>query len=534
MTDTRHRILWADDEIDMLRPHIMFLESKGYDVTRVSNGEDAVSLVRESSLAGATNGFDVIFLDEQMPGMGGLGALNEIKQINPALPVVMITKSEEEKLMEQAIGRKISDYLTKPVNPSQILLSLKKLLDGRRIAGEAASRDYIQEFNGISRQLMMGPTAEEWLDIHQKLSTWDVELDSHSDLGLRQTIADQKRECNVEFGKFVERNYADWAYADREDRPPLSVDVIREAVIPELQNHERPVVLFVVDCLRLDQWLAMEPLLYEFYSMTKSLYFSILPTATPYSRNAIFSGLFPADIEKRHPDLWARSEDDETSHNRFERDFLIDQLKRRGVQLKNDPKYVKIITADDAHQAEGNILSFTRNNRLTAVVVNFVDILTHSRSESDLLKEIAPDESALRGLAKTWFEHSALFNMLKLLATTDAVVLITTDHGSIRCNRGAKVLADRETSTNLRYKHGRNLKVDSRQAIVLKSGDPYRLPRRGVNTNYIIAKEDQYFVYPTNYHKYLNQYRDSFQHGGASLEEMVLPIVRLESKVNPA
>jgi CheY-like chemotaxis protein len=463
-----------------------------------------------------------------MAGKGGLETLAEIKEISPSLPVVMITKNEEESLMEEAIGGKISDYLTKPVNPSQILLACKKFLEGKKIQSEQVSKDYVEEFNFISRALMNPLTYKGWVDLYVKMVSWEMEFDKHPGLGLQQMLSDQRRECNAEFSKFIEQKYPLWLH-QKDDRPPLSVDVVDKFVIPQLKDGTS-VFFFVIDCMRLDQWLVMEQYLQEHYTMEKDYYYSILPTATPYSRNAIFSGLFPAEIEQRFPEIWQSGEDDENSHNRHERQLLDKLLERRRIDLKPEPKYIKILDGEFGRQTENNILSYA-SNRLTSIVVNFVDMLAHGRSDSALLKEIAPDESAYRSLTDSWFKHSSLYGMLQTLSTKKGVkIIITTDHGSVRCLRGSKVVGDREASTNLRYKFGRNLKSDSRQAIFIKNPEDYKLPRRGVTINYIIAKEDYYFVYPTDYHKYLNQYRDSFQHGGISMEEVILPVITLEPK----
>jgi CheY-like chemotaxis protein len=507
------RILWVDDEIELLRPHILLLTEKGYSVDTSTNGEDAVEMVKRRP-------FDLVFLDEMMAGMGGLRTLSEIKDIRPELPVVMITKNEDEGLMEEAIGVKISDYLTKPVNPSQVLLACKKFLEGKKIAGEYASRDYIKEFNEISLALQSNPSAEDWISIYTKLVDWSTEMDRHSELGLKQTLTDQIRECNVEFSKFIERNYRHWL--EQKTRPTLSVDVAERHLIPELQNGAA-VFFFVIDCLRMDQWILMEEVLREMYDVSREYYFSILPTATPYARNAIFSGVYPSEIEVRFPEIWEQWEDDDNSRNRYEHQFLDNLLVRRKIKLQPDSKYIKILDPEFGKTIEQNITSYTKN-RLTSIVVNFVDMLAHGRSDSQLLKEIAPDEAAYRSLTKSWFMHSSLFGMLRTLSRH------TTDHGSIRSLRGTKVLGDREASTNLRYKYGRNLKCDERHAIYVKNPADFRLPKRSVTINYIIAKEDYYFVYPTDYHKYISQYRDSFQHGGISMEEMILPVIRLTPK----
>ncbi len=521
MEEQKGHILWVDDEIDILNSHIRFLKERGYAVDTASNGEDAISLVRQG-------GIDLIFLDEMMPGMGGLQTLGEIKELRPNLPVVMVTKSEEESLMEDAIGSKISDYLTKPVNPSQILAACKKFLETRSIRGAAVSKDYIQEFNQIATAIGENPGFQEWIDIYSRLVNWGIELDDHPELGLNQTLLDQVRECNLAFGRFIEKNYREWI-EQKSNRPTMSPEVVDHFLLPELQEG-RSVFFFVIDCLRLDQWYMMESALLEYFDISKEFYYSILPTATPYSRNAIFSGSYPSDLELRFPELWEMSEDDENSRNRYERQFLDKLLERRKVVLKPEAKYIKILDAEFGRNVENNITSYAQS-RLTSIVVNFVDMLAHGRSDSSLLKEIAPDESAYRSLTKSWFLHSSLFGMLKSLSRLPNVtILLTTDHGSIRSLRGAKVLGDREASTNLRYKYGRNLKCEEKTAIFVKNPLDFKLPKRGVTTNYIIAREDYYFVYPTDYHKYLNYYRDSFQHGGVSMEEMILPLVRLKPK----
>lgn len=522
MEHSKGNILWVDDEIELLRAHIVLLKEKGYSVDTAANGEDAIEIVK-------TKHFDLAFLDEMMPGKGGLETLAVIKEIAPSLPVVMITKNEAESLMEEAIGGKISDYLTKPVNPSQILLVCKKFLEGKKIQGEHVSRDYTMEFSSISRMLLNPMDYTEWIDLYLKMTNWEMELDKHPELGLQKMLADQRKESNAEFSKYVEKNYQNWINK-KDNRPALSTEIIEKYVIPQL-NEKKSVFLFVIDCLRLDQWLVMEEYLRELYSIEKEYYYSILPTATPYSRNAIFSGLFPLELEQRYPDLWQGEDDSESSHNKYEKELLVKLLERKKVPMKSEPKYVKILDPEFGRQVQSNIISYTQN-KLTAIVVNFVDMLAHGRSDDPILKEIAPDESAYRSLTNSWFKHSSLYGMFQALATRkDVKIIVTTDHGSVRCMRGSKVIGDKEASTNLRYKFGRNLKSDDKQSIFLKNPKDFKLPQRGVTTNYIVAKEDYYFVYPTEYHKYLNQYRDSFQHGGISLEEMILPVVTMEPKV---
>ena len=532
MPPTPH-ILWADDEIDLLKPHIMFLESKGYVVASVSNGADAVAKVKSER-------FDVVLLDEQMPGMGGLEALTEINRVMPDLPVVMITKSEEERLMEEALGNKISDYLTKPVNPSQVLLTCKRILDRPRFQSQAMSQNYLQSFNKITSALSDRLYHDDWVDLYRELVRFDIDLEG--DESVRQILDDQYKEANRIFGRFVEDHYRDWiADSDSppgDDRPMLSHDVVAQSVLPLLpggpgekgsskSNAKRPVVFFVIDCMRYDQWLMFEPLLYPLYESSTTFHSSILPTATPYSRNAIFSGMLPRDLARTYPRLWADGEEDEHSRNRDEEVFLKNQLKRmhRDVKLRYD----KLVGTADGRDFQNNINELKQFD-LSAVVVNFVDILAHSRSDSAVLKEIAPDERAHRALTRTWFEHSWLYQAFQDLAKDDVTVVVTTDHGAIRSLHPTRVIGDRQTSTALRYKYGRNLKCDEKHAIFVKNPADFGLPSGGVNTNYIIAKEDYYFVYPTNYNQYVNKYRDTLQHGGAALEEVILPIITMKPR----
>ena len=515
------RILWADDEVDLLKPHILFLESKGYDVTSVTNGADAVEKVRAEP-------FEVVLLDEQMPGMDGLETLTEINRIVPDLPVVMVTKSEEERIMEEALGRRISDYLTKPVNPSQVLLTCKRILDRKRLLHEQISQSYLQAFNAITSALMNPLSVDEWIDLYVQLVKFDLDLEG--DEGVRQILEDQYREANRAFGKYIEDNYVDWIRqvddGRRDHRPLLSHEVVPAAVVPQLGTNG-PVIFFVIDCMRYDQWIMFERLLSPHFQIETSFHFSLLPTATPYSRNAIFSGLLPRELAKRYPKIWADGEEDEYSRNRSEDVFLQDQLKRNRVDCR--VRYDKLTGAGDGRDFAQSIHDLLQQD-LSAVVVNFVDVLAHSRSDSAVLKEIAPDERAYRGLTRTWFEHSWLFQALKDLASTECTVVVTTDHGAVRSLHAAKVIGDRHTSTALRYKYGRNLKCDDRHAIFVKDPESYGLPSTGINSNYIIAKEDYYFVYPTNYNQYLNKYRDTVQHGGASMEEMILPVITMLPK----
>ncbi|MFB6229529.1 MAG: response regulator [Salinibacter sp.] len=514
-------VLWVDDEIDLLRSHVMFLEDRDYDVSTVANGADAVDMVREDP-------FDVVLLDEQMPGMQGLEVLDAIKEERPEMPVVLVTKSEEEDLMEAALGSQISDYLTKPVNPSQVLLTCKRLLEQSKLRRETLSQRYLQSFNEISAALQESLSPDEWIDLYQRLVQYDLELTD--DEGARQIFQDQYEEADRTFGTFVESRYPAWI--DQIDAPPgqnrpvLSHEVVPEFVLPEVGD--APVVFFVIDCLRYDQWLELAELLRPHYNVDTDFYMGILPTATPYSRNAIFSGMLPVDLVDRFPKAWQTNEENEHSRNQYEEALLHHQLDQHH-HGDLSVRYDKLITSEDGQTLTQDATNLTQHD-LSAVVVNFIDILAHSRSESDVLKELAPDEEAYRALTRTWFEHSWLYDMLRTLADTECTVVITTDHGAVRSLQSTKVIGDRETSTALRYKYGSNLKCDEDDAILVREPERFGLPSYGINTNYLIAKEDYYFVYPTDFHHYENLYRDTLQHGGASMEEMILPVATLRPK----
>lgn len=512
------KILWADDEIERLKPHILFLENKGFTLTPVTNGEDAITNVKKES-------FDLVFLDEQMPGMDGLTTLGKIKQIHPQLPVVMITKSEEELIMEDAIGSKISDYLIKPVNPNQILLTIKRILDQRRLTNEKSAQSYLQSFQSISAQIDSRPDWQEWISIYTQLTTWDIELEN-GDEGLLQILNDQMQQANTEFGKFIDSEYQYWLDRKMDERPLLSPDIIKEYIHPHIGKTEST-FLFIIDCMRYDQWLVFEKLLSDYFTIETDFYYSILPTATPYSRNSIFAGLYPSDIEKHYPQYWKNAEGDESSLNQDEPELLAEQIRRLGHSFT--PRYEKVLQKEEGKRLADRISNYMQVP-FNAFVFNFVDTLVHSRSDSDVLKEIAPDVPAFRSLAKTWFQHSNLLQIFRELAARDVRIVVTTDHGSVRAMRDTKVLGDRHTSTSLRYKFGRHLKVDKNAAIIVDNPADYKLPKISASTNYIFAKEDYYFVYPTNYHKFQNKYRDTFQHGGASMEEMILPVSVLKPK----
>ena len=515
--DHRRKILWADDEIDLLRPHIKFLEQKGYAVTAVPNGEDALA-----ALSGGR--FDVVLLDEMMPGLGGLATLDAIQARDLQLPVILITKSEEETLMEEAIGKRITDYLIKPVNPSQVYLACKRVLDADKLQDSQRARDYVgemQKWQTLDTRRLDWPG---WVELAIEVARWDVRFDQLREEGLRQAHLDFRRALNIDFSRFVEESYPRWVQ-NPDRRPLLSTDVVKHAVVPHL-NAGRRVIFIVIDCMRLDQWFTLEPLIEEFFDLEREYYCSILPTATPYSRNAIFSGLLPAQLRQRHPDLWQENSNDERTKNRYERQLMDFQLERLKATPQKPVKYTKIYDADEAIATRRQIGSF-KDLALASMVFNFIDILAHGRSESDILQELAPDEAAFRSVTKAWFTHSPLFDILRALSTHDSTVVITTDHGAVLAKRSALVYGNRDTSTSLRYKFGLNLNTDAKQAVILRKPMEFMLPDDGVNKNYVLAREDYYFVYPTRFHEFERQYRGSLQHGGISVEEMILPLVTL-------
>lgn len=510
-------ILWVDDEIDQLKAHIIFLEERGLKVETAANGDDAIDRVKNEQ-------FDLVLLDEMMPGRDGLSTLVELKDVNPNLPVVMVTKSEEERLMEQAIGQKIDDYLTKPVNPSQVLSVVKRILDKKRILEDHLTQQFVGEFNRINGSLMGPLDWQEWIDIHVKLSAMDLELENFRDVGLRQSYQDLKRQCNAEFAYYVFKNYAGWI---KKRGPDLSVDIVKKYLVPQL-NRGKQTFFIVIDCMRLDQWLMIEPVLAEYFNVSKDYYYSILPTATPFSRNSIFSGEYPDKVADLYPESW-KINSSEFSRNRNERQLLDRQLQMLNVQLQGEAKYVKVLDLAEGQNLARKIKSYSGTPLLSAVY-NFVDILAHGRSESEILQEIAPTEAAFRSLMKSWFVHSYLFELLQSLASWDCTIVVTTDHGSVLGTRGAIVYGKKDTSSNLRYKYGDNLNCDPKQTFLIKNPKEFRLPVWGLATTYLLAREDYYFVYPTHYSEYRRQYRNSFQHGGISMDEMILPVITLKPR----
>ena len=508
-------ILWIDDEIDLLRPHVMFLNDKGYEVTTCNNGTDGLIRVQESD-------FDVILLDENMPGLSGLETLTKIKNIKPSIPVVMITKSEEEDLMDDAIGSKIADYLIKPVNPKQILLSVKKNTEQKKLVSEKTTTTYQSEFIEITNLINNARTYDDWVEVYQKLVYWELELETLKDSGMFQILQSQRIEANQYFAKFVRKNYLEW-FKGSGDKPLLTPNVVKENLLPYLKTGEQ-VFLIVIDNLRLDQWKTIYPAMSDFLKIEKeSLYCSILPTVTQYARNSLFAGLMPAAIRKVYPNLWEGNDEDEIN-NQYEEDLMRAQLSRLKVEIPM--AYEKISNQKQGRKLLDNIKNYS-NQELVVLVYNFVDILSHARTEQETIRELADDEAAYRALTLSWFQHSYLLDLLKALSGMKCKVIITTDHGSVKVNNAIKVIGDRDTSVNLRYKQGKNLNYNPKEVFEVKDPNAAQLPRFNLSTSFIFATGDDFMAYPNNYNHYVSYYKNTFQHGGISLEEILIPFVVL-------
>jgi DNA-binding response OmpR family regulator len=517
MDDTRKiKLLWVDDEIEHLKAHLFFLNEKGYTVDTASNGKDALAMLQEED-------YNLIFLDENMPGLSGLETLKRIKEQKPDLPVIMVTKSEEEDIMDQAIGSKIADYLIKPVNPNQILSSIKKTLERQALVSKTTTIDYRSAFSKIGMRLNENLSYDEWAEVYKQLVHWELELQD-ADSSMNEVLLMQKSEANNLFTKFVKKNYGNWLQT--EDGPLMSHRLLRERVLP-LLHEQKQVVMIVIDNFRCDQWEVIRREIGSLFTIkSDELYYSILPTATQYARNAIFSGLLPSNIEKMFPDLWTNDEE-EGSKNQFEGELLATFFKRMREPVK--AMYEKVVDVESGRKLLENYTRF-RDYQFSAVVFNFVDMLSHARTEMKMIRELIADESAYRSLTVSWFLHSPLFELLKKLAQEKFTVIITTDHGTIRVQNPLKVIGDRSTNTNLRFKQGKNLAYEAKSVFEVKNPEKIFLPRPNVSTSYIFATGNDFFAYPNNYNYYVSYYKDTFQHGGISMEEILVPLVVMEPK----
>ena len=506
------QILWVDDEIDLLQPYIIYLKGKGYELTTATNGEDAIDVLDKTVP-------DIVFLDENMPGMTGLETLQEIKRLHPEVPVVMITKSEEEHIMEQAIGEKIADYLIKPVNPSQILLCLKKHIHQQEIVTEQVQQNYRQEWSDISYMIDTATTIEEWQAIERTLSKWDIELENSP---MRSLIDDQRTQANVAFAKWIAKNYEGWFAGER---PIMSQDVMKHSVFPLLDKGEK-VLFCVIDNFRYDQWKTIQPLISEFYTVQhEQQYTSILPTATQYARNAIFSGLLPLQIQQMYPQYWVEEGDEETK-NQHEKELvqtLLDRYRRRDAF-----NYWKVNESDFCERVIAQLKSVYAP--LNIVVLNFIDMLSHSRTESKMMRELANDEAAYRSLTLSWFRHSPTYELLRRAAELGFTLVLTTDHGTTRVKNAVQIIADKNTNTNIRYKVGKALNCSSKNVFSIEQPKQVGLPCPNVSSSYAFCTGSDFFAYPNQFNYYAQYYRNTFQHGGISLEEMIIPLVTLSPK----
>ncbi len=520
MQNKKSKILWVDDEIDLLRPHVIFLENKGYEVYTSTNGADAIDMVKDQQ-------FDIIFLDENMPGYSGLQTLSKIKEINNLVPVVMITKSEEEAIMDEAIGSKMADYLIKPVNPKQILLSIKKNINKNELVTRQTTSAYQMQFSKLGMQISDSLTILDWNDLYKKLVYWEMELSNSDDKAMDEVLQMQKTEANLSFFKFIKRNYINWLNPENNERPLMSPDIFRKKVFPILDEGKKVFVL-LLDNIRFDQWRILSPIFSEYFSFIKEeLYFSILPTATMYARNSIFAGLMPSDIKKIFPEYWIEEDNEEEGKNSYEEELLKKQMIRNG--RKEKLYFEKITNAKPGRKSTDN-LNMILNSELSVMVINFVDMISHARTEMEMIKELAGDEAAYRSITLSWFKHSGIPDLLKELRDNNYELILTTDHGTIKVNNPVKVVGERNTNTNLRYKFGRNLNYNPKAVFEIKKPSDARLPSPYVTNAFIFAGMQDFFAYPNNFNHYANYYKNTFQHGGISMEEMMIPIIRMQPK----
>jgi CheY-like chemotaxis protein len=512
------KILWVDDEIDLLKPHILFLEKKGYHITTCNNGLDAIDIFQEEN-------FDIVFLDENMPGMNGLETLAELKEKKATVPVIMITKSEEEYIMEEAIGSKIADYLIKPVNPNQILLSLKKNLDHSRLISEKTTLDYQKEFRNIAMEMAMVNSFEGWIDFYKKLIYWELELENIEDQNMFQILESQKIEANMLFGKYIEKNYADW-FEPSARKPIQSHTLFKQLVIPEIKKPEN-VLFVVIDNLRYDQWKAFESVVTNHYKLEEETpYFAILPTATQYARNAIFSGLTPLEMEKQFPQYW-KNDPEEGGKNLYEAEFLDAQLKRNSLHISHE--YFKITNLTNGKKLAETFKTH-KDTKLVTVVYNFIDMISHAKTDTDVVKELAADDKAYRSLTLSWFKNSPLLDIIQQAQKLGFKLIITTDHGTINCKNPSKVIGDKNTSLNLRYKTGRSLTYEAKEVYAVKEPKRIGLPSINMTSSYIFAKNDFFLAYVNNLNHYVSYYKNTYQHGGISLEEVIVPFLVFSPK----
>lgn len=514
------KILWVDDEIESLQSQKLFLEGKGYEVQTFTNGFDAIDFIKENLV-------DVVLLDETMPGITGLETLAKMKEVNQSLPIVLITKNETENLMDEAIGSQISDYLIKPVNPNQVLLSLKKIIDNKRLVAEKTTTAYQQQFRNLFMALNANPDYNEWMEIYKKLVYWELEMEKSDSPEMREVLQSQKSEANTEFFKFVSKNYAKWVNPKSSEAPVMSHNLFQFKVLPHVEKGI-PTFFVLLDNLRFDQWKAIQPIFAEsFRILEEDTFYSILPTATQYARNAIFAGMLPIDIEKLFPQMW-KNDEDEGGKNLHEEDFFKAMLKRlRKEDLKYS--YTKIVNNQAGQELVNNMHNLLSND-INVIVYNFVDMLSHARTEMEVLKELAGDEISYRSVTRSWFEHSPLHQALKKIADKKFNLILATDHGSVRVKTPARVIGDKQTTTNLRYKHGRNLNYEAKDVLAFRDPKEAGLPVPSVNSSFIFAREDRFLCYPNNYNYYVNYYRNTFQHGGVSLEEMIVPVIKMTNK----